>query len=58
MRKDILIGLCLLLGFIGWSQVEEQPLDSLTEKMIIVEGDSMFRSSIDLDEVYLFGKLK
>ncbi len=58
MKKEILFSLSLLFVFFGWSQVEEQVLDSITEKMIIVEGDSMFRSSIDLDEVYLFGKLK
>ena len=39
------------------AQVEERPLDSITEKMIILEGDSIFRKSIDLDEVYLFGRL-
>ncbi len=52
----------LLLFFIlcssGYAQVEEQPIDSVTEKMIIIEGDSIFRNSIDLDEVYLFGNLK
>jgi hypothetical protein len=58
MRKEISFSLCLLSVFFGWAQVEEQPLDSITEKMIIVEGDSIFRSAIDLDEVYLFGKLK
>ena len=58
MRKEILFSLCLLSVCIGWAQVEEKPLDSISEKMIIVEGDSIFRSSIDLDEVYLFGKLK
>lgn len=58
MKKKILFSLCLLFVFCGWSQVEEQPLDSVAEKMIIIEGDSIFRSSIDLDEVYLFGKLK
>ena len=47
-----------MIGFLGWTQVEEKPLDSIAEKMIIIEGDSIFRSSIDLDEVYLFGKLK
>ncbi|MEX0289565.1 MAG: DUF4294 domain-containing protein [Flavobacteriaceae bacterium] len=40
------------------AQVEEVPLDSLTEKMIIVEGDSIFQRSIALDEVYIFGKLE
>lgn len=58
MKKQILFSLFLWSVFFGWAQVEEQPLDSVAEKMIIVEGDSIFRSSIDLDEVYLFGKLK
>ncbi len=58
MRKEICTILIICSCYFGWSQVEEQPLDSITEKMIIVEGDSIFRSSIDLDEVYLFGKLQ
>ncbi|EAR01560.1 hypothetical protein FB2170_13568 [Maribacter sp. HTCC2170] len=33
-------------------------MDSVVEKMIIIEGDSIMRSSIDLDEVYVFSKLK
>ena len=44
--------------FQGLSQIPEQPLDSVTERLIIIEGDSIFRSSIALDEVYIFGKLK
>ncbi len=47
-----------LIGFYGIAQVEEQPIDSLFEKLIIVEGDSIFQSFIALDEVYLFGRLK
>ncbi|MGB7395949.1 MAG: DUF4294 domain-containing protein, partial [Pricia sp.] len=47
----------LSLCWSGYAQVEEQPLDSITEKMIMVEGDSIFRNSIDLDEIYLFGRL-
>lgn len=39
-------------------QVPEQELDSLEEQMIILEGDSIFRNSIELDAVYIFGKLK
>ncbi len=58
MKKTILFLFFVNLLFFGYSQVEEQPLDSVAEKMIIVEGDSIFRNSIDLDEVYLFGKLK
>ncbi len=57
MKKEILFGLLFLFAFFGWTQIKEQPLDSVAEKMIIVEGDSLFRSTIDLDEVYLFGKL-
>ena len=40
------------------AQVKEVPLDSLAEKMIIVEGDSLFKQSIALDEVFLFSKLE
>lgn len=47
-----------MMAFFGRSQVEEQPLDSISEKKIIIEGDSIIRNAIDLDEVYLFGKLK
>jgi len=42
----------------GYAQVPEQVLDSVTEKLIIIEGDSIFKASIDLDEVYIFGKLE
>lgn len=58
MKKTINFLLFFIFCALGFSQVEEQPLDSVAEKMIIVEGDSIFKSSIDLDEVYLFGKLK
>lgn len=44
------LGLC--------AQLPDQPLDSVQEKLIIVEGDSIARSSIELEEVYLFGRLK
>ncbi|HET8737569.1 MAG TPA: DUF4294 domain-containing protein [Pricia sp.] len=57
MKNCQFILLFLALYGKGYAQVEEQPLDSITEKMIIIEGDSVFRSSIDLDEVYLFGRL-
>ncbi|MDE3740691.1 DUF4294 domain-containing protein [Maribacter polysaccharolyticus] len=39
-------------------QVEEQPLDSVTGKMIMIEGDSIVYGSIPLEEVYVFSKLK
>jgi hypothetical protein len=43
---------------IGNAQVEEEVLDSLAEKMIIVAGDSLLQSSIALEEAYVFGRLK
>jgi len=58
MKNCHIILLFFILCWSGYAQVEEQPIDSVTEKMIIIEGDSIFRSSIDLDEVYLFGNLK
>ncbi len=58
MKKLALLIGCLIVGSLGRAQVKEKRLDSITEKMIILEGDSIFRSAIDLDEVYLFGKLK
>lgn len=58
MKKRFLFIVALFLSFIGMAQVEEQPMDSVAEKKIIIEGDSIIRSSIDLGEVYVFGKLK
>lgn len=48
--------LFLIPGFLA-AQRPDQPLDSVEEKMIIIEGDSVFRNSIELEEVFLFGKL-
>jgi hypothetical protein len=47
----------ILLPLGLWAQVPDRPLDSVQEQMIILEGDSIFRSSIELNEVYIFGKL-
>ena len=58
MWKKVLLISLMISQYGVWSQVEEQPLDSITEKMIIVEGDSIFQQSIALDEVYIFGKLE
>ena len=62
-RKMKMLGRLILFGFLGlplagFSQLPDQPLDSITERLIIVEGDSIFRTSIALDEVYIFGKLE
>lgn len=50
--------LCFASMPICSAQVEEQELDSLAEKMIIVAGDSLLQSSIPLEEAYVFGTLK
>ena len=57
MRNHFIL-LLVLLGWSAYAQIDEEPIDSIAEKMIIVEGDSIFRNSIDLDEVYIFGRLK
>ena len=53
--------LFLVFGLLPLSlaaQLPEQPLDSTQQELIILEGDSIFRSSIELDEVFIFGKLR
>lgn len=58
MRKEVYVVILGLMGFLGCAQVKEKPLDSIMEKYIILEGDSLVQSSIPLDEVYIFGKLE
>ncbi|NNF19551.1 MAG: DUF4294 domain-containing protein, partial [Flavobacteriaceae bacterium] len=48
----------MMLGSIGFAQVEEIELDSLAEKLIILEGDSTFQESIMLEEVVVFSPLE
>lgn len=50
--------LCGVMGFLGVAQIQEETLDSLAQQYIIMEGDSILRSSIALNEVYVFGRLK
>lgn len=57
MEKYLSAFLLFLSGFFCFSQIPDQPIDSVQENMIIIEGDSIFHSSINLDEVYVFGKL-
>ncbi|WP_396601435.1 DUF4294 domain-containing protein [Algibacter sp. R77976] len=52
--KYILIIFPLLL----FAQINEIEQDSISEKYLIIEGDSVPRTSIDLDEVMLLHKLK
>ena len=58
MKKNLFFLFFITLGFGGFAQIEEEPLDSISENLVMVEGDSIFHSSIALDEVYLFGRLK
>jgi len=57
MPRFLKIWMLILLPLGLWAQVPDRPLDSVQEQMIILEGDSIFRSSIELNEVYIFGKL-
>ncbi|MRH99895.1 DUF4294 domain-containing protein [Kriegella sp. EG-1] len=58
MIRSFLLILLFALPSIIKAQKEDQPLDSIAERLIMLEGDSIFRSSVSLDEVYVFGKLK
>lgn len=56
--KHFLVGLLMVLSMPLQGQVAEQALDSLAEKLIIIEGDSVLQSSIALEEAFVFGNLK
>jgi len=58
MLNRLFIGFIVLSLGSAHAQIEDQPLDSLQEKLIIIEGDSLFQASIALEEVFLFGKLE
>ncbi|MCK0190087.1 DUF4294 domain-containing protein [Arenibacter sp. F20364] len=58
MGKRFLVILFGVMGFVGIGQVAEETLDSLAQQYIIMEGDSVLQSSIALNEVYVFGRLK
>ncbi|MEL6918981.1 MAG: DUF4294 domain-containing protein [Bacteroidota bacterium] len=58
MKKRFLLFVLGMIGCLACAQVEEEPLDSIAEKYIIIEGDSILQSSIPLEEVYIFSKLK
>lgn len=58
MVKKIWVLLGGMMGFFGFSQIPEQPMDSIFQQYIIMEGDSVLQSSIALNEVYVFGRLK
>jgi len=56
MKKIIYI--LVVLPILGFSQINEKEKDTLSDYYIIIKGDSIARSSIDLDEVMLLHKLK
>ena len=58
IQKFLWVSILAGLPIGSLAQLPEEPIDSLTEKLIIIEGDSIFKRSIELDEVYIFGKLK
>jgi hypothetical protein len=59
MIQRLILFLFLFLGILKTeAQVPEQVLDSVSEKLIIIAGDSVFTSSIDLQETFVFGRLK
>jgi hypothetical protein len=59
MKHNFLAFFTILTGILLCNaQVEEQELDSVAEKMIIIAGDSLAQNSIALEEAYVFGKLK
>ncbi|RKR13421.1 uncharacterized protein DUF4294 [Maribacter vaceletii] len=58
MKKIFLFFIIVNITVVVYGQVQEQQNDSISEKFIKIEGDSVFQSSIPLHEAYVFGKLK
>ena len=58
MKFNYLLIFLFLSSYSICAQIEEQELDSVSEKMIIISGDSLLQNSIALEEAYVFGKLK
>nr|WP_299343109.1 DUF4294 domain-containing protein [Allomuricauda sp.] len=56
MLRYLLVIICLLVSTGGFTQ--ELPKDSITDFYVRFEGDSILRSSIELEEVFLFSKLE
>ncbi|MDT0540017.1 DUF4294 domain-containing protein [Croceitalea sp. P059] len=57
MEKLVTAILSIFLLTFTYGQ-EEQPLDSISDYYVRMQGDSVLLSSIPLDEVYIFGKLE
>lgn len=58
MKERTLLALFSLVFFCAPAQIKEKALDSVAEKLIIIEGDSLLQNSIALEEVYVFSKLE
>ncbi|RRQ49000.1 DUF4294 domain-containing protein [Maribacter algicola] len=58
IRNSFLMFVFLMFFVKTEGQVEEQELDSISEQLIILAGDSIVQSSISLEEAYVFGKLQ
>lgn len=58
MVKRMVLFFMALMAHMLHGQVNDRPLDSIAEQFIIMEGDSILQSAIQLDEVYIFGKLE
>ncbi|TAI49105.1 DUF4294 domain-containing protein [Flagellimonas allohymeniacidonis] len=56
MVRHLLNIIFLLVVVVGFSQ--ETPKDTITDYYVRFEGDSILRSSIELDEVFIFSKLE
>ncbi|MBP1841100.1 DUF4294 domain-containing protein [Formosa algae] len=52
-----LVYILLLCPYFAWTQIYETKQDSLDETYVKIEGDSVFRKSIDLDEVLILNKI-
>ncbi|WP_066218690.1 DUF4294 domain-containing protein [Formosa haliotis] len=53
----ILLYFLLLIPLFSFAQIDEKELDSIQDHFIIIEGDSIPRKSIDLDEVMILTKI-
>ena len=59
MKKSLLYILMVLFGFSGFSQErEEEEQDTVHYKYMVIDGDSIPREAIDLEEVILLQRLK
>lgn len=56
--KNVLIYLICLLPVFLWGQINEFEQDSTNVTYLIIDGDSIPKKSINLDEVYILNKLK